>query len=252
MRGTPGDIEQLNPEFRVRPVKERNSFFKPGRVFKVYWPEPKGQNAPKTTLTEGETGVVTGNFGEEFFAKIRWFVVIRAGDQGFCTCLTIQTYGNRGVSKPGTTKCYHSVIYTGQTAPKPKKNEEPNVAAGERPMLASIRVRPKRKTDKMDVMSRLNYSKMYTVEHNVKVYDFGTVHEKYLHTLKKQFEWAWHLEPESSDEEEGEEEEGDDDDDDQRIPEPQAESRDRRGSSSKGKEREPSKGGEKEKRKRRK
>jgi hypothetical protein len=39
----------------------------------------------------------------------------------------------------------------------------------------------------MDPMARLNYAKIYTVEHNVKVYDFGIVHEDYLDTFKHQF-----------------------------------------------------------------
>jgi len=40
----------------------------------------------------------------------------------------------------------------------------------------------------MDPMARLNYTKVYTVEHNVKVYDFGIVHKDYLDTLRYQFE----------------------------------------------------------------
>jgi hypothetical protein len=157
---------------------------------------------------------------------------------------TIQTYGNRGVAKPGTTKCYHSIIHTSSAPPAPKSNEAPDVASGERPMLNPIRVRPRKRTDKMDPMSRLNYSKMYTVEHNVKVYDFGTVHENFLHVFKKQFAWAWQFEPESSDDDD---EDDDDDDEDggggggdgqanTTIPqENQNDDRQRRESSSKGK-----------------
>jgi hypothetical protein len=58
-------------------------------------------------------------------------------------------------------------------------------------MLESIRVVPKSRTDKMDELSRVNFAKIYTVEHNVKVYDFGDVHERYKHILKQQFRLVW-------------------------------------------------------------
>ena len=50
-------------------------------------------------------------------------------------------------------------------------------------MMPEIRVRAKRKGDKLDRMSRIDFSRMYTVEHNVKVYDFGDVHKDYLDKL---------------------------------------------------------------------
>jgi hypothetical protein len=53
----------------------------------------------------------------------------------------------------------------------------------ENPMMPEIRVRAKRKGDKLDKMSRIDFSRMYTVEHNVKVYDFGDVHKDYLDKL---------------------------------------------------------------------
>jgi hypothetical protein len=40
-------------------------------------------------------------------------------------------------------------------------------------------------------MSRLNYLKIYCVEHNVKVYDFGQVHEEYEQLLISNFNDAW-------------------------------------------------------------
>jgi hypothetical protein len=54
-------------------------------------------------------------------------------------------------------------------------------------MLSPIRVIPKSKTTKLDPMSRINYSKIYTVEHNVKVYDFGDVDEDYHERLLEQW-----------------------------------------------------------------
>lgn len=39
----------------------------------------------------------------------------------------------------------------------------------------------------LDIMSRLNFGKIYTVEHNVKVFDFGQVRAEYGLVLQRQF-----------------------------------------------------------------
>jgi hypothetical protein len=121
---------------------------------------------------------------------------------------TIQTYGNQGVAKTGTTKRFHSIIHTTSKPPEPGRDELPQ--QGEKPMLAPIRVDAGRQSDIMHHKSRLNYIKVYTVEHNVPVYDFGVVHKEYLPVLKKQFDRAWH----DSDDDEDDEDDSDDDDDD--------------------------------------
>jgi hypothetical protein len=62
-------------------------------VFKIYWPELRGETATsqtsKTTLTtRGDTKVITGEYGVQIHAKIRWFVVIRTPKQEkFSYCL---------------------------------------------------------------------------------------------------------------------------------------------------------------------
>jgi hypothetical protein len=43
----------------------------------------------------------------------------------------------------------------------------------------------------MDRMSRVDFNKIYTVEHNVKVYDFGRVHEDERSFLRHQFNYVW-------------------------------------------------------------
>ena len=40
----------------------------------------------------------------------------------------------------------------------------------------------------LDTMSRLNFGKIYTVEHNVKVFDFGQVYKEFGHVLYRQFQ----------------------------------------------------------------
>jgi hypothetical protein len=102
----------------------------------------------------------------------------------------ILTYGNQGVSKEGAVKWKHAIAFTG------KKDHEPAAHASEQPalreygMMSPIRVRPRTKQEKLHTMSRINFSKIYTVEHNVKVYDFGVVHPDYVSRLKTQWRYV--------------------------------------------------------------
>lgn len=58
-------------------------------------------------------------------------------------------------------------------------------------MMESIRVRQRRRSDRLDQMARVNFGKVYTVEHNVKVLDFGEVHQGFMLTLLTQWRWVW-------------------------------------------------------------
>lgn len=168
------------------------------QVIKVLWPELVGYNIDDLTVV---TAVGPKFKDEKVFLKIRWFVVIVEGAQ-WCTCLYVQhssddqtrrliyhrpiaTYSKRGVGKPGVLKWQHSIIYTGREEPIPKPSEEPG--PGEHGMRLAIRVDPTSKQDYMDPMSRLHYGKLYTIEHNVKVYDFGMVRQEYLRTMWTQW-----------------------------------------------------------------
>lgn len=59
---------------------------------------------------------------------------------------------------------------------------------GEEGMLSiSIRVEVDDKTDKLDIMSRIHYGKIYTIEHNVKVRSLGMVNNSHRTALLTQF-----------------------------------------------------------------
>lgn len=67
----------------------------------------------------------------------------------------------------------------------------------------------------MDSMARINYAKIYTIGHDVKVYEFGDVHDRYLAQLVAQ--WTWVLKQIFSISTQGAApvEEGDDDDEEE-------------------------------------
>jgi hypothetical protein len=100
----------------------------------------------------------------------------------------ISTYGNRGCGKLGLAKWQHCIAYTGKEVPDLLQGETPGKA--EQGMLTSIRVKPSRRGDAMYKASRINFAKIYTVEHNVKVYDFGDVYEKFVPQLLASWEWV--------------------------------------------------------------
>ena len=54
---------------------------------------------------------------------------------------------------------------------------------GERGMMSAIRCKGHKRSDRLHPMARINFARTYTVEHSVKVYDFGDVHKDDLYHL---------------------------------------------------------------------
>lgn len=192
--GSEGDTEQLFPTFRVRSNPRR--FFAVGTVFMVLWSEPAGET--NTRITGGITagipprtpGITQGRHGEKVFSKVRRFVVIREG-LTYCSALPITTYGSQGVGKPGVTKSEHAIIHTGRNAPEPMSSEKPvRGEVGMRP--EPIRVEPDDREDKLDPRSRIDFGKVHTIQHNIKVRSYGNVHERSMQALQKQFNLCWY------------------------------------------------------------
>ena len=78
------------------------------------------------------------------------------------------------MSKKGVRKSEHAIIFTGKETPVPQLAEAP--ARHERGLLPqAIRVDGDDPTQKLDPMSRIDFGKVYTIEHNVKVRSMGKV-----------------------------------------------------------------------------
>ena len=95
------------------------------------------------------------------------------------------TYGGQDVAKIRVNKSEHAIGYTAKYPPTPQSEEAPK--ADERPMRNPIRVRPDKKFTRLDQMARIDYGRVYTVEHNVQVMAFGWVHEHSLNDLNRDF-----------------------------------------------------------------
>lgn len=92
----------------------------------------------------------------------------------------ILTYSNQGVAKPGVKAAHHAVIYSSKRPPS-KLSGEPEL------LNAPIQIEMVFAGDKLVPESRLNYAKVYTVEHNVKVHFIGRVHKDSISTFKEDF-----------------------------------------------------------------
>ncbi|KAG6355869.1 hypothetical protein INS49_015253 [Diaporthe citri] len=160
IRGIPANSEYLDGRYRVEPSMR----FEPGNVFKVMWSEPKGGTIPgggsrfsDTLLQDHMSGVWTG---------FRRFIVIRNGE-GHCSCVPILTYGKLGCLKNGVKPHHHGIVF--------EKGQQP-VRLPNEPVLRfepiCMEMNP---GEHISEESRVNYSKLVTVEHNVKVLFVGRI-----------------------------------------------------------------------------
>lgn len=86
-------------------------------------------------------------------------------------CSPITTYNGRGTAKPGLTKEAaeaHAIIYMSTEQPARLQLED-------RMIKRPIAVNASNPRQRLDRMSRVNFLKVYTVEHYVKVMDVGVV-----------------------------------------------------------------------------
>jgi hypothetical protein len=84
----------------------------------------------------------------------------------------ILTYHKQGTAKPGVKADDHAIIYADSKAPSELKDE---------PKLRNqpIRLVLDNAREKLSPESRVNYGKVYTVEHNAKVRFIGKIHKDY-------------------------------------------------------------------------
>ena len=177
--------EVLRTGFRVR--QSPKNFFKVGKVFMVLWIEPAGGSAGSSWQSEPSLSSV--RYGESAYSKIRRFVVIREG-QKYSNVIPIVTYGGRGVGRPGTIKSEHAIVYSGKECPGPLPDELPTREGGGLLPIA-IRVDMDGRSQSLDPLSRLNFGKTYTIEHNVKVQSLGRVNLHSCAAFIEQFCQVW-------------------------------------------------------------
>ncbi|KAK5093368.1 hypothetical protein LTR70_004740 [Exophiala xenobiotica] len=155
------------PSYRTR----KADFFKPGKVFATTWAEPTGRTSAITA------NVVRDRYGENYLTQVRRMVSIN-NKHGACWCVAINTYGGRGLCKPGFRRANidaHTIIYDSSKSPRPM-SKEPESA--KRPIAVKMAA-----GQSLDHSSRVHLGQPYTVQHYVKVMDVGQVVAEDLETL---------------------------------------------------------------------
>ncbi|KAF5680952.1 hypothetical protein FCIRC_5694 [Fusarium circinatum] len=172
--GTGGETETLDPRYRVA----QSHMFQPGEVFKVLWPEPAGGGSVV------EETVYRDRYGGQIFVHFRRFIVV-ANDRGHCTCIPISTYGKKGCKKSGVKAEQHGIVVE-------SSNRNPTALPGE-PELGypPVRVHIHEPDERIAKESRVNYSKLTTVEHNVKVLFIGRVVTSDWDTVTEAVNASW-------------------------------------------------------------
>ncbi|BAE59654.1 unnamed protein product [Aspergillus oryzae RIB40] len=147
-------------------------------VFAVVWHEGMGNAAPlkggtkslaTKSLASDRELMTVGKFGTKIYTDIRRMVVFK--EQAQCAwCFPVHTYGRLGVAKASVDPSKHAIIYMNGAQPKSGPNEP-------RMTKEPLEVTPE-PYQKLHAMSRLNFGKIYTVEHNQKVLPVGKISEE--------------------------------------------------------------------------
>jgi hypothetical protein len=134
------------------------------------WSEPAS-----STVRDGPN-VSCSTIGGRIFSETRRFVVVRGG-HGYALCCPIQTYQKRGTTKSRINLENHAVVYVAGNEPKLLPEEES-------PGMGNFPIVMEDKSVTIDQSSRLNFGKVYTVEHNIKVRNVGKISKESQPRLK--------------------------------------------------------------------
>jgi hypothetical protein len=129
-------------------------------MFMTYWSEPQRNS-------------------REAFTKLTRFVVVKP-KSGYSVCLRVSTYTGKGTTKyDANAKDHAAIIPAGGTFTSHLQGED---------MIKSpIEVKIENEAVTIDPMSRINFAKPYTVEHNLLILNVGRVVGKSVGLLDQYF-----------------------------------------------------------------
>ncbi|KAF7916521.1 hypothetical protein EAE99_009703 [Botrytis elliptica] len=198
-----GNAETLDPRYKVYGgFRLQDDFWKVGRVFMMLWTEPAQPKVPENGGTRNGSHFSTTFLGQQAYSEIRRFVVVIKG-YGNSVCCPIQTYSGQATLKPNLpAPRRHTIIHTTPQAPKQLSylaNDGQSIS--EDLVLDPIQVNSERTHEpegELNLLSRLNYSKVYTVEHYVRVLNIGMVASNSISTFLDQSGWTQGVQPAES------------------------------------------------------
>jgi hypothetical protein len=178
------EYEELDIRYRAIETKNLNKFWKVGRVFMMLWTEPARTGPLGGTRNGSHYSTIWLN--EHVYSEIRRFVVISL-NHGSTVCSPIHTYNKQATFKPNLPEVdQHAIIYTEKKAPQEMITSDANGnEISENLTIDPIRVIREQKDKEGDLgdYSRVNFSKIYTVENFVRVLNIGMVHPNSMDSL---------------------------------------------------------------------
>ncbi|KAH7416791.1 hypothetical protein BKA64DRAFT_277134 [Cadophora sp. MPI-SDFR-AT-0126] len=180
---------ELDERYKVVDTKNQKKFWQVGRVFMVLWTEPAGiQCAERDKGTQYGSQLTTTYLNGTAYTEIRRFVVIGEG-YGNSICSPIHTYSGQATLKSNLPDAkQHAIIHTSRRAPEERSYiADDGTLVKENLPKEPIRVISEQTGVEGDLgeLSRVNYAKIYTVEHYVRVLNIGKVHPTSMASLEK-------------------------------------------------------------------
>jgi hypothetical protein len=154
-------------------ISKPTRFFKVGRVFKCLWTEPAGDSSE-----DGGAYLTPLRFGEAAFTKVRHFIVVREM-QNCSLCLPLNTHNRQGALKTGLRKQDYAAVFA--------EGSQPVLDPMEGIVRTSLPIIVENENETIDPMSRLNFGRVYTVEHNIKVAKVGRIGQDHIKLLDDYF-----------------------------------------------------------------
>ncbi|KAI9640508.1 hypothetical protein NHQ30_011254 [Ciborinia camelliae] len=189
--------EPQDDDYKVCGGLREDEFWQVGRVFMTFWSEQAQSGVPGQRGTHSDSRFDIINPGQKASGENRGFVVVSEG-HGSSICCPIERHSNKATPKPELhapqrNTIIHQEILKPDLAIIHTTSKCPGVCKyqthsgnwlSEKPVKDPIRVITEQKDGShLDAVSRLNYSKRYTMEHSVKVFNVGMVAKDSMNSL---------------------------------------------------------------------
>ncbi|KAK4239476.1 hypothetical protein C8A03DRAFT_42884 [Achaetomium macrosporum] len=179
--GIPLYQEPLGDAFQI--VAKPKRFFCIGRIFKTVWFEPGGNNMPRVRADLADWSDKSLAFhGERPIARFRWFVVVRRRLH-HSLCFSITTFGGaKTAHKTSRGRLTDFVVLYSSNVEPPRPYDEEGITRD--PIAVII------EDDEQYIspIARLDCSRVYTVEDNLRVMKTGRVHPDSLKLLEEYYQ----------------------------------------------------------------
>lgn len=171
-------------DHRFSVIAKPKRFFSVGRIFKVAWFEPRGQDTPVRRSSDSGpdwAAECPAFYGETPVAKFRWFVIVRRRLH-HSLCFSITAYNRAAPNKtPRGRDLDYTVLYSSSVDPARPYDEE-NITR--EPIAVII----EEGETYIAPIARLDLGRIYTVEDNLKIMKVGRVHPSSLDSLEEYYQ----------------------------------------------------------------